>query len=62
MTVYLERNKIQVVHLQMVEDDEVIYGEKVLDGPKEAVALIRSLIESIHISIQVGNVPLAVRI
>lgn len=62
MTVYLERNKIQVVHLQMVEDDEVIYGEKVLDDPKEAVALIRSLIESIHISIQVGNVPLAVRI
>lgn len=62
MTVYLERNKIQVVHLQMVEDDEVIYGEKVLDGPKEVVALIRSLIESIHISIQVGNVPLAARI
>ncbi len=50
------------MHLQMVEDDEVIYGEKVLDGPKEAVALIRSLIESIHISIQVGNVPLAARI
>ena len=40
----MEGNKIQVVHLQMVKDDEVIYGKQVLDGPRETATLVRGLI------------------
>lgn len=40
----MEGNKIQVVHLQMVKDDEVIYGRQVLDTPKDTAALVRDLI------------------
>lgn len=31
----MEEKKIQVVHLQMVKADAVIYGKRVLDGPKK---------------------------
>ena len=43
----MEEKRIQIVHLQMVKDDEVIYGKQVLDGPRETAALVRSLIGSI---------------
>ncbi len=40
----MEEKRIQVVHLQMVKDDEVIYGKQVLDGPRETATLVRGLI------------------
>ena len=42
----MEEKRIQIVHLQMVKDDEVIYGKQVLDGPRETAALVRSIIGS----------------
>lgn len=40
----MEGRRIQVVHLQMVKDAEVIYGKQVLDGPRDTAVLVRGLI------------------
>lgn len=42
----MEEKKIQVVYLQMVKDQEIIYGEQVLDNPRETAALVKRLIGS----------------
>lgn len=40
----MEEKKIRVIHLQMVKDDEVIYGKQALDTPRDTAALARRLI------------------
>ena len=40
----MQKEKIQIVHLQMVKDKEVPYGSIHLDSPKAAVRFIKDII------------------
>ena len=37
----MENKKVQVVHLQIVKDDEVVYGSRKMDNPREAAELMK---------------------
>lgn len=37
----MERKKVQVIHLQMVRDKEILYGRVAMSNPREAAALAK---------------------
>ena len=37
----MENKKVQVVHLQIVKDDEVVYGSRKMENPREAAELMK---------------------
>ncbi len=39
--------KVSIVHLQMVKDAEVVYGEKSIAGPREAAILFKGFLGDI---------------
>ena len=40
----MENKKVQVVHLQMVKDDEIAYGSRRMDNPREAAELMKDFL------------------
>lgn len=40
----MQKEKIQIVHLQMVRDREITYGEECISSPKSAVQFIKNII------------------
>ena len=40
----MKNKKVQVVHLQMVKDDEIAYGSRKMDNPREAAELMKDFL------------------
>lgn len=40
----MEIKKVQVVHLQMVKDDEIVYGSRKMGNPREAAELMKEFL------------------
>ena len=37
----MENKNVQIVHLQMVKDDEIVYGNRRMENPREAAELMK---------------------
>ena len=40
----MENKNVQIVHLQMVKDDEISYGSRKMDNPREAAELMKEFL------------------
>ena len=40
----MENKNVQVVHLQMVKDDEIVYGSRRMDNPREVAELMKEFL------------------
>ena len=40
----MEERKVQIVHLQMVKDDEIVYGKKRMENPREAAGIMKGFL------------------
>lgn len=39
----MKKQKVSIVHLQMVKDAEIIYGHRRMENPREAASLVKSI-------------------